>query len=125
VAGSNETKSITFASSQPMRYNLRITKCISLLLLIVFSQKMSSRLYYHIRVHVQDNSSACSSPNDARVSNTCSCIDDFYIPFLEPLEQNITIPPKIVTGFIDSYTASVLSISKYFHSLRAPPCLVG
>src|SRR5262245_21720855 len=104
-----------------MRYNRKIAKCIGLLLLVVFSQKMSSKLYYHILVHLQDKFTACSSPLDSQLSNTCNRMDDFYVPFLEPLQQDIITPPKIASGYTDFYTSSIFSPVKYFHSLRAPP----
>jgi hypothetical protein len=108
-----------------MRGKQYISKCISILLLVVLLQKAGGGLVLHDWLHVQ---STCTSHDDPVVTETainCSCIDDFYMPFtgapetfIEPLvtipAEFAAIPPIAIPYSLPAY-----------HSLRGPPVTIS
>lgn len=57
-----------------MRNNPFIAKCIAILLLVLFSQKIGVGVYLHNWLHANANKEAAVKTN---VSADCNCIDDF------------------------------------------------
>jgi hypothetical protein len=94
------------------------------LLIVILLQKTSGGLYLHNWLHSQTNASPNTAPGLPVIipdRGSCTCIDDFYIPFTETAEQAIQPIPVIETGFVAVLQFSFPSGLKIFHSLRGPP----
>lgn len=105
-----------------MRGNGYIGKCISTFLILTFLLKAGGVLVLHDWLHAQSNVSRSTDiPGVGQKGITCTCIDDFYVPFTETPEQVVQIPDPIRIEFVASLTSSIPSFSKFFHSLRGPP----
>ena len=107
-----------------MRANRRIAKCITALLVLVFILKAGGGLYLHNWFHAQ-NKVHTSSLSDTlavgQITVACTCIDDFYIPFIAEPEQIVQAPCTIKNEFVASLISVIPSSSKSFHLLRGPP----
>ncbi len=109
-----------------MRANRYIIKGISILLIVLLMQKTGGGLYLHNWLHAKNTRTASSDHVIIKQESTsCSCIDEFYLPFAEA-PQTLTsavVVPK--TGFFAAITASIPTVSKTFQSLRAPPTSIS
>ena len=115
-----------FASS--MRPNSVIKRGIAILLLLVFFQQMGAGLFIHNLLH--DKATTNQSPiqkneSTKEISFSCSCVDNFLMPFAEQISQSfrklVTAHPKPVNG----YTEQPYHVSLIFSSLRGPPVFIG
>jgi hypothetical protein len=85
-------------------------------------QKAGMGLYLHNRLHTQKNiPSSSDTPAIGQNAIGCTCIDDFYLPFVEAPEQLVKTPCTIRIEFVASLISFIPSSSKFFHSLRGPP----
>jgi hypothetical protein len=99
-----------------------IARCAAFFLLIVFLQKTGAGLLFHDLVHAKAaNEAAAGSDNTADVSYTCSCIDDFLMPFTQADEPVGSIVTTEQVEFIAYHPVSVPFHSSVFSPLRGPP----
>jgi hypothetical protein len=107
-----------------MTGNRIITKLTTLVLILVFSQKMGMSLYLHNWLHVSPKHAESSKPvSSQEIQFACGCINDFNLPLTETTVPAIQVP---VTVLHQPHTAPVFTIPavfKYYHSLRAPPVI--
>jgi hypothetical protein len=107
-----------------MGANRRIAKCITALLVLVFMLKAGGGLYLHNWLHAQNKEHTSLSSDILAVGQStvaCTCIDDFYIPFIAAPEQIIQAPERTKTEFVASLISLIPASSKSFHLLRGPP----
>src|SRR5688572_20230345 len=105
-----------------MTGNRFITKLTTLVLMLVFSQKMGMSLYLHNWLHAATQHTPSSKPiSSQEIQFACGCINDFNLPFTETTVPEIQAPLIIVHKPHSRPVFSVPVVSKYFHSLRAPP----
>ncbi|WP_207512992.1 hypothetical protein [Longitalea luteola] len=101
-----------------------IAKLTTLLLILVFSQKMGMSLYLHNWLHAPGKHATPSKPiSSQELQFACGCINDFNLPFTETSVPAIQPPVFVVNTPQAEPVFSILTVSKYFHSLRAPPAL--
>ncbi len=116
-------KTIFAAAMRPNRY---IIKGISILLIVLLMQRTGGGLYLHNWLHAKNTRSASSDQVILKQEGaSCSCIDEFYLPFAEA-PQTLTsaiVVPK--TGVFVAITVSIPTVSKAFQSLRAPPTSIS
>jgi len=106
--------------------NRTIQKIITLLLILVFSQKMGVGLYLHNWLHASKTHTSATSPlTNEELKYACSCITDFTAPLQETDVQELPLPVSQVHRPAVVPVLSLPVIYKYFHSLRAPPALVA
>ena len=106
-----------------MRSNRSTLKSFTVILLLVFCQKVGGGLYLHNWLHANVCKEKSQSA-DARVTGyNCSCIEDFSMPFADNPETVYQRVPLIETEFVPSGNSFVPFSSILFHSLRAPPFL--
>jgi hypothetical protein len=112
----------TIFAVRNMKTNRHIAKCLSVLFIIILMLKAGGGLYLHYWLHSQKSATA-SSGTTAISQNplTCTCIDDFNIPFTETPGQVVQKPGSIKIEFVASLASLIPSFSKFFHSLRGPP----
>lgn len=105
-----------------MRGRSFIIRCATLLLLIVFSQKMGAGLLLHNLLHAR--SATSQTDGSKEISFACNCIDDFSMPFTETEEQVLPVP------VLSHVTAPVFVADRIpfttpvFSSLRGPPSCI-
>lgn len=105
-----------------MATNRSINKCIAVLLILVFSQKMGGGLFLHNWLHATKIHDAGTTPiSNSELKYACTCINDFTAPVTET--PTIEIPRPVSTSYVPVAVAitSLPVVYKYFHSLRAPP----
>ena len=104
-----------------MRYKQPIIKLVSILMMFVLTQKIAGGLYLHNWLH-GSRSVTLSSHDDKTIGQyNCSCIDDFYVPFTEPLKISLQVPFPDQADFSIVRDLALPVVAKYFPSLRAPP----
>src|SRR3982751_5722655 len=107
-----------------MTGNRLITKLTSLLLILVFSQKMGMSLYLHNWLHTPKQHASSSKPiSGQEIQFACGCINDFNLPFTETTVPSIEVPVTVVNQLHIAPIFNIPAVFKYFHSLRAPPAL--
>ena len=107
-----------------MHSSRNIQKCISILLIVILMQKVEGGLLLHNWLHAQSKDYIeSSSPNIHSHSSSCSCIDDFNLPFTSSESTELV---KIFPALPDFFSAQDHSIQLpliTFFSLRAPPAI--
>jgi hypothetical protein len=102
-----------------------ITRITTILLLLVFTQKMGVGLYLHNWLHASQQHATSSKPiSGQEIQFACGCINDFNLPFTEVTVPTIEVPVTIVNQPHRAPIFAVPAVYKYFHSLRAPPVIV-
>jgi len=104
-----------------MKLNPGIAKFFAILLLLVFSQKIGAGIYLHNWLHPPECNQAERAYSDTTISKVCNCIDDFSLPFTEPVIESapgIGFPQQTHVSF---YIRSLPFSSTAFISLRGPP----
>jgi len=111
-----------------MRANSIIKRGIAIFLLLVFFQQMGAGLFIHNLLH--DKASASQSPvknNEGakEITFTCSCVDNFLMPFVEATEP-AAIQVSLTWSKPDvAYSEQAYFRSLYFSALRGPPVFIG
>jgi len=100
-----------------------IKRFISILLLIVLIQKMGGGLYFHNYFHAASNIELTDKAQVkfSHVNYSCNCIDDFYLPFTEPVAEPVLFVPISHQSFNSTYVQPHCVFAEVFNSLRAPP----
>ena len=89
-------------------------------------QKTGGGLYLHNWLHAPNGRLANSGlPAIGQDALSCTCLDDFYIPFSETPEQVVQIPATIQIEFVTVPILSIPFAQKFFHSLRGPPSTIA
>src|SRR5262245_46238354 len=103
-----------------MRSNRLTVKCLAIILLLVFCQKVGGGLYLHNWLHANACKQYSHTAGETVSGYNCSCIDDFSMPFADN-EEKISQPAiPVKTEFTPSYNSLIPFSSRFFHSLRAP-----
>src|ERR1043165_5132018 len=104
-----------------MRYKQSIAKVLSIVMMIVLTQKIAGGLYLHNWLHESKQLSFLSHNTNNVSQANCSCIDDFYAPFTEPVILSAESPLLAQIDFFAVQELALPVVTKHFHSLRAPP----
>ena len=101
-------------------------RIVSLLLILVFSQKLGLELWVHHWLHesVVPQSVASAEkgkPNLQHLPLKCNCVEDSLIPLIESdIPVYSRTRPQLIAIFLPAYS-SCLSGDVEFSSLRGPP----
>ncbi|MEJ0103745.1 MAG: hypothetical protein WDO19_14835 [Bacteroidota bacterium] len=87
----------------------------------MLTQKVAGGLYLHNWLHGSGSISLASHDDKVISQYNCTCIDDFYVPFTEPLKISLPVPFPAQADFSIVRELALPVVAKYFHSLRAPP----
>jgi len=105
-----------------MTGNRIITKLTTLVLILVFSQKMGMSLYLHNWLHSSTQHTTSSKPiTSQEIQFACGCINDFNLPLTETSVPELQAPVMVVQKPHTEQVYSFPAVFKYYHSLRAPP----
>lgn len=106
-----------------MRPQKRIRRLIAIVLLIALIPKTGAILYYHHWAHGSAGGQATNPSSNGRLGVSCDCFGDFSLPFIEsaPVAPAVAMTAMPVLPVIHIYP--LVSLSKLFRSLRAPPPL--
>ncbi|OQP49724.1 hypothetical protein A4H97_27925 [Niastella yeongjuensis] len=103
-----------------------ITKLTTILLILVFSQKMGVGLYLHNWLHASIQHATSSKPvSGQEIQFACGCINDFNLPFTETIVPSIEVPVTIVEQSHIIPVFTIPAVFKHFHSLRGPPVVTA
>jgi hypothetical protein len=110
-----------------MKGNRIITKLTTLVLILVFSQKMGMSLYLHNWLHSspQHTTSTSKPLSEQEIQFACGCINDFNLPFTETTVPELPAPVITVHKPHSEPVYSFQTVTKYFRSLRAPPVMAA
>src|SRR6185436_2752827 len=101
-----------------MTGNRLITKLTTLLLILVFSQKMGMSLYLHNWLHTPQQHTTESKPvSGQEIQFECGCINDFNLPFTETTVPVLQVPVTTVSATFITPVFTIPAVYKYFHSL--------
>jgi hypothetical protein len=109
--------------TQAMRSNRFILKSLTIILLLVFTQKIGVGLYVHNWLHANNCKQLPPGSNAIKIS--CSCVDDFSMPFSEPVADITFYVPVQYQSFIAACIPQVPCFFPVFYSLRGPPVLAS
>ena len=105
-----------------MKSNRLIQRGFATVALLLFLQKNGVELYLHSRLHVKNYQQIPSSASKSQVYGvSCSCVDDFLMPFAEADAGFTPVAVVIHQVFIFQYAELVPDHFQFFNSLRAPP----
>ena len=96
-----------------------------MLLLLVFFQQMGAGLFVHNLLH--DSKQPVQSQNKKQdtkeINFSCSCVDDFLMPFVGEEETAIDQPFMVYKKPFDVTSEGTFFTSLIFSSLRGPPAV--
>jgi hypothetical protein len=104
-----------------MTFAGKIKKLISILLLLILSQKMGAGLYLHNLFHTKDYKHSSTLPNNKSVKFACNCIDDFTTLFAETEILELSHVTPFYFDHNSIYKWPISASFHFFNSLRAPP----
>jgi hypothetical protein len=111
-----------------MRPNSVIKRGIAIILLLVFFQQMGAGLFVHNLLHnkvATDQSPIQKSESTKEISFSCSCVDNFLMPFAETDEPVVSPESPVHSKPVNGFTEQPYHVSLIFSSLRGPPVLIG
>jgi hypothetical protein len=111
---------------QFVAHQILFAMLISVLLVLVLLQKTVGGLYLHNWLHTsaaKTEKHIPGSPEITATSKDCSCIDDFYVPFIESAEQLVASVPPATIVCLSPLKTAIPYRGKDFHSLRGPPAI--
>ena len=111
-----------------MRTHSIIRRGIAVFLLLVFFQQMGAGLFVHNLLH--DKAASSQSPvkkNESakEINFSCSCVDNFLMPFVEADAPNVLADPGTYSKPVDAYIEPSYFTSLIFSSLRGPPVFIA
>jgi hypothetical protein len=106
-----------------MRGKQSIAKVLSIVMLIVLTQKIAGGLYLHNWLHSSGKLVSLPANSNTLGQGNCSCIDDFCAAFTEAQVFSVESPLAVHADYFVVHELYLPPVSKHFHSLRAPPAL--
>ena len=107
-----------------MRDKQSIAKILSIVMLIVLTQKIAGGLYLHNWLHSAGKLVSLPVNTNTIGQGNCTCIDDFCAAFTEPQPFFVESPLATHADYFTVHNLYLPVVSKHFHSLRAPPEIV-
>ena len=104
-----------------MRCKQSIAKMLSIVMMIVLTQKIAGGLYLHNWLHESKQLSLLPDNTHTISQAACSCIDDFYAPLAGAAMIAANAPSPEPVDFYAVQENALTVITKHFHCLRAPP----
>jgi hypothetical protein len=108
-----------------MKSNQNILKVFAIILLLTFSQKLGAGLYLHNWFHFKNTHQAAHSSASNVASYSCNCVDDFSMPFADPvcdIEAVTSLPEQCIVSI---FIQPVPIRPGVFNSLRGPPMFLS
>jgi hypothetical protein len=108
-----------------MKSNQHILKVFAVVLLLTFSQKLGAGLYLHNWFHFKNCQQSAHSPAANVGSYSCNCVDDFSMPFADPVCENGYVASIPEQCFVSILIQPVPIKVRVFRSLRGPPVFLS
>ncbi|MDZ4793330.1 MAG: hypothetical protein SGI83_03545 [Bacteroidota bacterium] len=99
-----------------------LLRCAAFFLLLVFSQKAGAGLLLHNLFHTTETTEQTKA-NETRYS--CTCIDDFMMPFDEAAETVYSHSVSHHTITLTFFKAYLPFITPVLSLLRGPPAIIA
>ncbi|HMK24464.1 MAG TPA: hypothetical protein VK483_00440 [Chitinophagaceae bacterium] len=106
-----------------MRARPFILRCTAILFILVFSQKSGAGLFLHNLLHTGNTTSQVPEQhnNSKELSYSCTCLDDFLMPF-DGSEETVYSPPVTNSIVLDIFFETRIPfITSILSSPRGPP----
>ena len=99
-----------------------ILRIAAFLMILVFLQKAGAGLFIHEIFHT-DKKTESSIPSGEKNQQgySCTCIDDFLMPFIETDEPVCSFIPLATASPVTYFNEAIPYIAPLYSSLRAPP----
>jgi hypothetical protein len=97
----------------------RYPKTVSILLLLVFTQKAGLRLWMHDWLHETKTAKARTTSENFQLK--CDCFDDAMMPLLESPVFVVPAPIRVYATLMASPECPILSAEPVYYSLKGPP----
>lgn len=104
-----------------LRKNKFILRSLALFMMLVFVQKAGAGLFYHNFFHSNSHSEL---PADKGNGYSCTCIDDFLMPFDETAEPVIAHPVSEIAIITFFFKETIHFCTPVLSSLRGPPAAI-
>jgi hypothetical protein len=101
-----------------------ILRCLVSFLVLVFSQKTGAGLLYHNLFHDNSRDEAPLSTEKSS-SLTCTCLDDYLMPFEGAEEPQLSIPFTIAIPTPAHFEDRLAFYTPLYSLLRGPPFVVN
>jgi hypothetical protein len=108
-----------------MKSNRPILKCFAIVLLLTFSQKLGAGLYLHTWFHFRSCQQPVNSPAANVTSYSCNCVDDFSMPFADPVCETGLAAATPQQIFLSIFIQPVPTTVQAFKFLRGPPVFLS
>jgi hypothetical protein len=109
-------------------HNRRKTRFgIILLLLLIFFQQVGGGLFIHNLAHdsAENGQGPLKNTTGSEVSFSCSCVDDFLVPFTQPDDQPVIQSPTFPSVRVFGFAERLFFCSLHAAFLRGPPVVIG
>jgi hypothetical protein len=96
--------------------------------LLVFFQQTGAGLFIHNLLHdktTTDQSPVKKSESTKEISFSCSCVDNFLMPFAETDQPVVSQTSSVHSKPVNGFTEQPYHVSLIFSSLRGPPVFIG
>jgi hypothetical protein len=101
-----------------------IVRCSAFFILLVFAQKSGAGLLLHDVLHTSQASNEFPGKEAKEISLACSCIDDFLMPFAEPVHPAIAVIAEMHQATPLFFADDVVFHDPVLTSLRGPPSYI-
>lgn len=113
-----------FIILQPgMKIRSFILRFAAFFLILIFSQKAGAGLFYHDLFH-KISSTELPPEHDKEISYSCTCIDDFLMPFAEAVTASNAAPVSKYITVAEVYKEFLPFQTSVHSSLRGPPAYI-
>jgi hypothetical protein len=101
-----------------------IVRCTAFFLLLVFAQKSGAGLLLHDVLHTSQTGNEFAGKEAKEISLACSCIDDFLMPFAEPVQPAVAVIAEMQQATSLFFADDVIFYTPVLASLRGPPSCI-
>lgn len=112
---------ILLPCSTYMRGRSFLLRCAAFFLMLIFFQKAGAGLFYHNIFHTTTETSS----TDKSIGYSCTCIDDYLLPFEESGSPQLSVPFVKFTTTTSIFEERLVFQTAVYSSLRGPPAING
>lgn len=101
-----------------------LLRCAAFFLMLIFFQKAGAGLFYHDLFH-ESSSNRSSSDTENNITYSCTCIDDYLMPFEGAEQTHLSAPVVKFILIAESFDHNLFFHTLVFSPLRGPPSYIN